>query len=120
MVSKTATKKKPKVVKEDKEPKEDKQPKSKSLFDHLDAIYVGRNPDYFKTLSASDKKTWSNYMITRFISMNPAQIDITNYIQKFSSLPPEMLYRFYVDMIVRGRQYSKYVKNSVPRIAIIR
>ena len=103
---------KTKAVKPPKAPKEPKAP-CKSLFDHLDAIYAKQDPNYFNTLSDADKKTWSNYMINRFISMNSNQIDIVNYIQRYTTIPPEMLYRFYIDMIPRGRKFNKYVKNSI-------
>jgi hypothetical protein len=104
-MAKSKTPKEPKVLKE--------KSTSKTLFDHLNAIYVTQDPNYFDTLNAADKKTWSNYMITRFISMNPDQIEIANYIQKYTTLPPEMLYRFYIDVIPRGKQYNRYIKSCI-------
>jgi len=41
----------------------------KSLFDHVKAITNEQNPKYFDTLEEADKKTWSNYMLLRFLSM---------------------------------------------------
>ena len=49
---------------------------AKTLFDHLNAISKDQKPDYFKDLSEEDKKTWSNYMIHRFLSMNYDFVDL--------------------------------------------
>jgi hypothetical protein len=39
------------------------KPKTKSLFDHINHVREGKNPNYFSTLTDADKKTWSNYMV---------------------------------------------------------
>ena len=49
---------------------------AKTLFDHLNAISKDQKPDYFRDLSEEDKKTWSNYMIHRFLSMNYDFVDL--------------------------------------------
>ena len=38
------------------------QTKTKSLFDHVDAIYANKKIDYFDTLTDADKKSYKNYM----------------------------------------------------------
>jgi len=42
---------------------------SKSLFDHIKQITNVQNPMYWESLDDGDKKTWSNYMVHRFLSM---------------------------------------------------
>ena len=43
--------------------------KKKSLFDHVNQITATQNPNYWDEISEEDKKTWSNYMTHRFLSM---------------------------------------------------
>lgn len=82
----------------------------KTLFNHIDAIYLDQRLDYFATLSGADKKTYSPYMVNRFLSMNPHQLPLVNEIQKYT-IPPETHYLFYATVIPHGKQYNKYIKN---------
>ena len=49
--------------------------KRKSLFDHINQITKIQNPNYWEQISEEDKKTWSNYMVNRFLSMKSDWID---------------------------------------------
>ena len=50
--------------------------KAKTLFDHLNNITAIQNPDYYDKLSDEDRKTWSNFMIHRFLSMNYDYVEL--------------------------------------------
>jgi hypothetical protein len=66
---------------------------SKTLFDHIKAITTEQRIDYWETLEEGDKKTWSNYMIHRFLSMNPDWIEVLSEIQPYTQvLEPKNLY----------------------------
>jgi hypothetical protein len=84
---------------------------AKTLFDHINSIYQDQRRDYFSTLDDSEKRTYSNYMVNRFLSMNLHQLPLVNEIQKYN-LPPEIHYLFYATTIPRGKQFNKYVKAS--------
>ena len=56
--------------------------KKKSLFDHVNQITSVQNPNYWDEISDEDKKSWSNYMINRFLSMKSDWIDLVNEVQK--------------------------------------
>ena len=87
--------------------------KSKSLFDHIDAIYTNKTPEYYRELSDADKKSFNGYMITRGISMNLNFVNIANIPNFYwGQLQSEQLYRFYSDMLPRGKQYNKWVKSN--------
>ena len=83
----------------------------KTLFSHINEIYQSQRKNYFSTLNDGDKKTYSPYMINRFLSMNIHQIPVVNAIQQFSQVPAEQHYLFYANMIPRGRQFNKYIKS---------
>ena len=83
--------------------------KRKSLFDHINQITAVQNPNYWKELSDEDKKSWSNYMTHRFLSMKMEGIDIVNEIQKYN-LQPKDLYKLYTNVLPKGKQWLKYIK----------
>ena len=91
----------------------DKKPKTKSLFDHINEVRVGKNPKYFDTLSDADKKTWSNYMVCRFLSMQTDIIDVINDIQYYQDkLTPEQFYKLCITVTPKGKGYFPYIKNT--------
>ena len=61
----------------------------RSLFDHIKEVTSIQHKTYWKKLSEEDKKTWSNFMVHRFLSMNPNWLELTNEIQRYD-LKPEM------------------------------
>ena len=86
---------------------------SKSLFDHIKQITNEQDPKYWEKLDEGDKRTWSNYMVFRFLSMNTDWIDLIAAIQPYvQSLPPQILYKTLIDLIPKGRHFLKYVKGS--------
>jgi hypothetical protein len=89
------------------------KPKVKSLFDHVNEIRVGKNPNYFSTLSEADQKTWSNYMVCRVLSMQPDLVDVINDLQYYQDkLTPEQFYKVCIAATPKGKGYFPYIKNS--------
>ena len=84
--------------------------KTKTLFDHIKQITNVQNTLYWDSLSESDKKTWSNYMVNRFLSMKSDCIQVVNEVQKYLEISPKNLYQFYIDILPRGRTFLRYVK----------
>ena len=84
---------------------------AKTLFDHLNAITYDKNPKYWDLLEDVDKKTWSNYMIIRFLSMNPDWIetiaDVQPYIQ---NAPPKAMYLCLSGLLQKKKVFLKYMK----------
>ena len=66
--------------------------KKKSLFDHVNQVTSVQNPNYWDEISDEDKKSWSNYMINRFLSMKSEWTDLVNEVQKYP-LEPKELYK---------------------------
>ena len=87
--------------------------KKKGLFDHLNAVTQYQNPDYWDTLSTEDKKTYSDYMVNRFLSMKMEWVDFVNDVQKYwDVLTPREHYKIYCDVLPKGKQFLKYVKGK--------
>ena len=77
------------------------------------AITNEQNPKYFDTLEEMDLKTWSNYMIHRFLSMNPDFLDIVNFVQKINPQNKKEIYSAYREFIPKNNKWSKYIKSKV-------
>jgi hypothetical protein len=90
--------------------KNSKIQKSKGLFDHINGL-TASDPNYFKKLSDSEKKSFSIYMVNRVLSMHPDMIEAVNYFQKFNHmLDSEIVFKLYYDILPKKRMYLKYVK----------
>ena len=85
--------------------------KKKTLFDHIKQITNIQNPNYWDKISDADKKTWSNYMVHRFLSMKMEWIELVNELQKYN-LEPKELYKLYTNILPKGKQWLKYIKGE--------
>ena len=83
--------------------------KTKSLFDHINQITSVQKSNYWETLSDSDKKSFSNFMVHRFLSMKMEWVELVNELQKYK-LQPKELYKLYTNVLPKGKQWLKYVK----------
>jgi hypothetical protein len=79
---------------------------AKKLFDHLTAITVEQDPNYFDKLTEEDVKTWSNFMINRFLSMKPEWVElIASLLPLTQTLRPNEMYKLYIGILPNGKQY---------------
>ena len=85
--------------------------KKKSLFDHVNAVTSEQHPNYWDEISDDDKKTWSNFMVNRFLSMKPEWIEFVNEVQRHP-LKPKELYKVYIDILPKKKQWLKYIKGD--------
>ena len=85
--------------------------KKKSLFDHVNQVTSVQNPNYWDEISDEDKKSWSNYMINRFLSMKSEWIDLVNEVQK-CPLEPKELYKVYTSILPKKKQWLRYIKGD--------
>ncbi len=86
---------------------------AKKLFDHLNAITAEQDPNYFDKLSEEDLKSWSNFMINRFLSMKPEWVElIATLLPLTQTLEPKEMYKLYINVIPKGKQFLKYTKGK--------
>jgi hypothetical protein len=84
---------------------------AKSLFDHVNAVTKDKYKDYWDKLDDADRKSWSNFMVLRFLSMNPQWIEFISDVQPLvQELPPKQMYRVMADVIPQGKYFLKYMK----------
>jgi len=86
-------------------------PKTTTLFEHLAAIQTNQATDYWDNLDDANRKSYSVYMINRFLSMNMDYVELVNEFQKlYEPMTPRESYLFYSQMLPRKKQWNKYVK----------
>lgn len=86
---------------------------AKKLFDHINAITSEQDPKYFDKLSEEDLKSWSNFMINRFLSMKPEWVElIATLLPLTQTLQPKEMYKLYISVIPKGKHYLKYIKGK--------
>jgi hypothetical protein len=85
----------------------------KTPFNHIDAIFTNQKVSYFDELSDVDKKTFTPYVISMGISMNPNFLPIVNEANKYwGQLGPREIYLFYSQLLPNGRQFNKWIKGK--------
>ena len=83
---------------------------SKNIFDHIgDISYIKTPTDSYTEI---DWKSYSPYMINRWVSMNSAAVELTNLIQKYYSLDKKIHYKFYSDVLPKQKMHMKYIKGG--------
>lgn len=85
--------------------------KVKTLFDHLSGMTDKKVK--WSTLTDADKKSFSSYMINRWLSMNVNYIELVNELQKYTLsgiLNSEQVYRLYYEILPKQKSFNKYIK----------
>ena len=84
---------------------------AKGLFDHIKQITNVQDPQYWDKLEPEDKKTFSNYMVLRFLSMKYEWIETIAAVQPYlQEAPPKAMYLALIDLLPKGRHFMKYMK----------
>ena len=82
-----------------------------TLFDHIKMITQTQDKKYWDKLDESDRKTWSSYMVFRFLSMNPEWVTTIAQLQPYlQEVPPKACYLALIDVIPKTRAFLKYMK----------
>lgn len=77
-----------------------------TLFDHIKNITTTKG-------AYLGDEGWNNWMINRFLSMDPSYCEVVNIVQKNTwQMKGENLYNLYKDLIPKQYKYLKYIKAS--------
>ena len=81
------------------------------LFDWLNQITLYKKE--WDSFTEEEQKTFNNYMITRFLSMNKDWIEIINMLQQYTiGMESKDVYNLYVNMIPKGKKFLRYIKGK--------
>ena len=86
--------------------------KATSLFDHLGGLTYQKTS--WESLSEMDRKSFSPFMVNRFLSMNMDYLELVNEYQKFTigNMGTREVYKFYLDVLPKRKSFDKYVKGK--------
>lgn len=86
---------------------------TQDLFDHLEAIKKEKDPDYWEGLSRESKKTFSDFMIRRFLSQRLEYLPILNELQPLTQhMRDKDVYRLYAEIIPYDDGFINYISSN--------
>lgn len=83
---------------------------SKSIVEHINNISLNKTAP--NTYTESDWKSWSSFMINRWLSMNSGLVELVNEIQSLNITDKKQLYKLYLDILPKKRVFAKYIKST--------
>jgi len=85
-----------------------------NIFDFIKAI-IDTKPEW-NSFTPDQQKQFNNYMIHKFLSMNPKYIEVVNYVQGLNIKESKRLYEVYRFMIPQSKNtYSPYIKSNTKK-----
>ena len=86
--------------------------KAKTIFQHLSGIKEKKQS--WESLTEMDKKSFSPFIINRWLSMNLDLLPIVNELQKYTigALSVRDVYKLYLDFLPKKKTFDKYVKGK--------
>ncbi len=89
-----------------------KAKKPATLFDHLANITWKKKP--WSELTETDQKSFSPYLINRWLSMNMNYIELVDMFQQYTigPLKKKHVYQLYFDFLPKQKSFNKYIKGK--------
>ena len=86
--------------------------KPATIFDHLANITNKKTP--WSTLTEQDRKSFSPYLINRWLSMHSDLIEIVDMFQQYTigPLSKKHVYQLYFDFLPKQKSFNKYIKGK--------
>ena len=83
-----------------------------TILDWINQILVNKKP--WGSVEESEQKTFSPFIINRWLSMDEEFIEVVNYFQKYAigTLEPREVYKWYSDFLPKGKRFNKYIKST--------
>ena len=86
--------------------------KPATIFDHIAGITHKKKP--WDKLSEADQKSFSPYIINRWLSMHPDLIETIDLLQRYTigPLSKKHVYQLYYDILPKANMRAKYIKGK--------
>ena len=83
-----------------------------NLFKWIDELFVGKRD--WDSFSDADKKSFSPFMIVRYLSMNKDILPLVNHYQNYiiEVMPHKAVYQFWCNVLPKKKTYLKYIKGK--------
>ena len=86
-----------------------------TIIDWMNQLLVHKK--HWNDFTEDEQKKFSPFIINRWLSMDKEFLEIVNFFQKYSIglLEPREVYKWYCDMLPRGKRFNKYIKGKKDR-----
>ena len=86
--------------------------KPATIFDHINHLTHKKKP--WKDLSEADQKSFSPYIINRWLSMHMDIIELVDIFQQYTigPLSKKHVYQLYYDILPKANVRAKYIKGK--------
>lgn len=86
--------------------------KAATIFDFINGITHQKKS--WESWSDQDKKSFSPYMINRWLSMRIELVEFINELQKYTigQLDSKLVYKLYHSLLPNSKSFAKYVKGK--------
>ena len=83
-----------------------------TIIDWINQILTHKKS--WDSFSETDQKTFSPFIINRWLSMDEEFIEVVNYFQKYAvgTLEPREVYKWYSDFLPKGKRFNRYIKGK--------
>ena len=83
-----------------------------TIIDWMNQLLVHKK--HWNDFTKDEQKKFSPFIINRWLSMDKDFLEIVNFFQKYSigTLEPREVYKWYCDMLPRGKRFNKYIKGK--------
>ena len=83
-----------------------------NLFKWIDELFVGKRD--WDSFSDADKKSFSPFMIVRYLSMNKDILPLVNHYQNYmiQVMPNKAVYQFWCGVLPKKKTYLRYIKGK--------
>jgi len=81
-----------------------------TIFDHINALVYKKGINWFDNLNEEDRKSWSSFMVLRYLSMDYSLLPLTNYLNNNNhKLSDRDIFRLLYELIPKGKYDLKYL-----------
>ena len=83
-----------------------------TIVEWINQILVYKTP--WENFDESEHKTFSPFIVNRWLSMDNDFLEIVNFFQKYSIglLEPKDTYKWYCDVLPKGKRFNRYIKGK--------
>ena len=83
-----------------------------NLFKWISELFVGKRD--WDTFSDADRKTFSPFMVIRYLSMSEDFLPLVNHMQNYciQDMPHKAVYQFWCGVLPKKKTYLKYIKGK--------
>ena len=83
-----------------------------TIVEWINQILVYKTP--WENFDESEHKTFSTFIVNRWLSMDKDFLEIVNFFQKYSIglLETKDTYKWYCDVLPKGKRFNRYIKGK--------